>query len=159
MYNCRLSGAIHLPRLANITKLKYLDLASNYLRGVIPPSLFTLPSLQSLLLWRNQLGGQPSEFHNSSSLLESIILGENKLQEMIPISIFQLKKLNFLGLGHNNFSGVLDPHIFQNLKNLIYVNLSNKDPIQSFHPLSLPSRFPPIISVERSQCLFALPLL
>ncbi|KAL6004733.1 hypothetical protein ACLOJK_005288 [Asimina triloba] len=108
------------------TKLEYLDLSENSLNGVIPSSLFALPSLRSLILWGNQLSGRLSNFHNAStSPLETIDLSENELQGMIPMSIFQLKKLNMLDLNRNNFSGVLDLHAFKNLKRLFYLDLSD----------------------------------
>ncbi|XP_058111917.1 receptor-like protein 53 [Magnolia sinica] len=104
----------------------HLNLSNNSLSGTIPSSLFSLPSLREVLLQDNHFSGQLGEFHNASSLLlEKIYLDKNKLQGPIPRSIFQLTKLTELSLLSNNFNGDLDLGLFQNLKDLRYLDLSN----------------------------------
>ncbi|XP_058111715.1 receptor-like protein 7 [Magnolia sinica] len=152
LWNCSLSGSLP-SSLWNLTKLQFLDLSSNrlsgpipssqgnellnlkeimlwnnFLNGSIPSSLFSLPSLQALDLSGNQLTGQLGEFHNaSSSELEYIYLHENNLHGIIPRSVFQLRKLQTLYLYFNNFSGVVDVGLFQNLKNLYGLDLSDNN--------------------------------
>ncbi|XP_058111866.1 receptor-like protein 7 [Magnolia sinica] len=150
--NCNLSGSLP-SSLLNLTKLQYLylssnklsgpipssygnellnlkviSLANNLLNGTIPSSLLSLPSLQRLGLTGNQLSGQLGEFHNaSSSQLEFLYLSSNKLQGMIPRYIFQLIKLEDLDISSNNFSGVVELGLFQNLKNLYSLDLSDNN--------------------------------
>ncbi|XP_058111861.1 receptor-like protein 7 [Magnolia sinica] len=150
--NCNLSGSLP-SSLSNLTKLQYLDLSQNRLSGPIPSSygnelqnlkeiilwnnllngtisssLFSLPSLHTLDLTGNQLNGQLGEFHNaSSSRLEILYLDSNKLHGMIPGFIFQLSKLQLLSLSSNNFSGVVELCLFQNLKKLYYLDISDNN--------------------------------
>ncbi|XP_058111856.1 receptor-like protein 7 [Magnolia sinica] len=149
---CNLSGSLP-SSLWNLTKLQYLSLSSNklsspipssygngllnlkvinlgnnLLNGTIPSSLLSLPSLQRLDLSGNQLSGQLGEFHNaSSSQLEILYLGNNKLQWMIPRFIFQLTNLQELYVPSNNFSGVVELGLFQNLKKLSSLDLSDNN--------------------------------
>ncbi|XP_058111871.1 receptor like protein 22-like [Magnolia sinica] len=125
--NCNLSGSLP-SSLLNLTKLQYLYLSSNKLSSPIPSSLFSLPSLHTLDLTGNQLSGQLGEFHNaSSSQLELLYLDSNKLQGMIPRFIFQLTQLQLLSLSSNNFSGVVELCLFQNLKKLSSLDLSDNN--------------------------------
>ncbi|XP_058111893.1 receptor-like protein 7 [Magnolia sinica] len=128
--NCNLSGSLP-SSLLNLTKLQYLSLSSNklsgpipssygnellnlkvislgnnLLNGTIPSSLLSLPSLQMLVLEGNQLSGQLGEFHNaSSSQLEYILLGNNNFSGVVELGLFQnLKKLYYLDLSDNNLS-------------------------------------------------------
>ncbi|XP_058112759.1 receptor-like protein 7 [Magnolia sinica] len=127
LYNNKVEGPIPMS-IFELTKLQYLSLSSNNFSGTIPSSLFSLPSLQFLDFSKNQLSGQLSEFHNpSSSLLETIYLNNNKLEGPIPMSIFELTKLQYLSLSSNNFSGDVDLGLFQNLKNLWDLNLSDNN--------------------------------
>ncbi|XP_058111749.1 receptor-like protein 7 [Magnolia sinica] len=148
--NCNLSGSLP-SSLWNLTKLQYLSLSSNklsgpipssygnellnlkvinlwnnLLNGTIPSSLLSLPSLQRLDLGGNQLSGQLGEFH-SSSQLENLYLDSNKFQGMIPRFIFQLTNLRELYLSSNDFSGVVELGLFQNLKNLYSLDLSDNN--------------------------------
>lgn len=76
-----------------------------------------------MYLSNNQLTGHINEFFRDS-LLDSIDLGNNKLQGPIPPSIFELQFLNVLTLSSNNLSGVVELHMFAKLENLNYLDLS-----------------------------------
>ncbi|XP_058111873.1 receptor-like protein 7 [Magnolia sinica] len=124
----QLSGQLGEFHNASSSQLELLVLYSNKLSGPIPSSLFSLPSLRMLDLGGNQLSGQLGEFHNAfSSQLEILYLDSNKLQGMIPRFIFQLTKLQVLYLSSNNFSGVVELGLFQNLKKLYSLDLSDNN--------------------------------
>ncbi|XP_022722204.1 receptor-like protein 12 [Durio zibethinus] len=88
-----------------VPNLSCLDLTENHLSGSIPSSLFTLPSLHTLFLWRNQLIGEIGEFPNaSSSLIEALYLGYNSFSSVKLDMFFQLKNLRFLDLSKTSLS-------------------------------------------------------
>ncbi|KAI8570854.1 hypothetical protein RHMOL_Rhmol01G0069800 [Rhododendron molle] len=90
--------------VANSKPLVYLQelyLSHNSLSGVIPPWLFTLPSLESLDLSSNRLTGQIPEFQHDLPL-DSLDLSDNKLRGPIPKSISTLANLTRLFLASND---------------------------------------------------------
>ncbi|XP_077225158.1 receptor like protein 27-like isoform X5 [Tasmannia lanceolata] len=114
-----------LPFLPQLEKIMEVYLDYNHFTGAISSSLFTLPSLHTLVLSDNQLDGQLSEFPNaSSSLLEEVDLSNNKLQGPIPMSLLQLPRLEQLRLSSNNFNGTIRFTMFRNLKKLFLLDLS-----------------------------------
>ncbi|XP_058111940.1 receptor-like protein 53 [Magnolia sinica] len=151
--HCKLAG--QFPSwVVNLGKLMYLDLSDNGFSGPLPSLLFSLPSLRGLYLLDNQFSGQLSEFHNpSSSLLERIKLDNNKLEGPIPMSIFELTKLQDLSLSSNNFSGDVDLGLFQNLRNLRALFLSdNNFSIHDGRSNSTSMSFPQIQSLLLRSC-------
>ncbi|MBA0789139.1 hypothetical protein Gotri_027839, partial [Gossypium trilobum] len=141
----QLSGQIPLSIL-NLTQLKYLGITENSLEGSIPnevtafpnliylyldknllngtlPSwLYTAPSLKDIDLSQNQFSGHIKESQSRS--LEYLSLKNNKLQGPLPSSIFQFLNLTLLDLSSNNLSGVIEFHMFSNLSNVEYLDLS-----------------------------------
>ncbi|XP_058216818.1 receptor-like protein 33 [Rhododendron vialii] len=101
--------------------LQEFSLSHNSLSGVIPPWLFTLPSLEYLDLSSNRLTSQIPEFQHDLPL-DSLDLSDNKLRGPIPKSISTLANLTKLFLASNDLSGVVD---MQTLKNVEYLDLSN----------------------------------
>ncbi|XP_060669237.1 receptor-like protein 35 isoform X3 [Ziziphus jujuba] len=104
--------------------LNSIDLSSNNLRGTVPSSLFTLPSLKEIDLANNQFTGV-DEFPNvSSSVLNSIDLSSNKLQGTVPSSLFTLPSLEKIDLANNQFTGVDE---FQNVSSSVleYLGLAS----------------------------------
>ncbi|KAF3339705.1 receptor-like protein 12 [Carex littledalei] len=110
---------------AGLDYLSEIDFSYNSLSGTIPVSLFSLPSLQILLLSQNQLSGNLPEFSKGLPALQTIDISSNNLQGPLPSSIFKLSQLQVLNLASNNFTGMLDLDSLWYLKNLASIDLSN----------------------------------
>ncbi|KAL1212487.1 Receptor-like protein 12 [Cardamine amara subsp. amara] len=110
---------------ANLTKLYYFSVHENSFHGPFPKSLFLIPSLKMVSLEGNQFTG-PVEFENtsSSSKLQYLSLGRNRLDGPIPESISEFLNLRSLYLQHNNFSGSI-PRSISKLVNLHALSLYN----------------------------------
>ena len=79
-----------------------IDLSDNFLRGVIPPELGQLSSLETLWLYNNNLDGViPPELGQLSNL-KSLSLSGNKLNGPIPQELGQLWNLKELWLYNDN---------------------------------------------------------
>ncbi|KAK9162011.1 hypothetical protein Syun_002913 [Stephania yunnanensis] len=128
MSSNKLSGPIPSSYANNdLPNLTYLDLSNNQLNGTIPLSLFTLPSLEVMILSKNKFIGilDDEAFPNSiSSPLTMLDLSYNLLEENIPKLISKFTSLEYLDLRSNNFHGAVDPRMFASLKNLSEINLS-----------------------------------
>ncbi|KAH0782966.1 hypothetical protein KY290_002564 [Solanum tuberosum] len=105
--------------------LEYLDLSSNSISGLIPESLFYLPSLSALFLSNNKFSGQITELQNVISPLESLELSSNKLEGPIPEFLFELHDLYGLSLSFNKFNGTVQLKKFTNLNKLVNLDLSH----------------------------------
>ncbi|XP_008789181.2 receptor-like protein 7 [Phoenix dactylifera] len=124
--NNRLSGSITSSLGDRVLRnLTVIDLTNNSHSGEIPVWLFSLPSLQNLLLSQNQFSGHLQEFSDPSSTLSNVDLSNNELQGPIPKSVFRLSGLKILNLASNNFSGTVVLDLLRNLRNLSILDLSN----------------------------------
>ena len=87
-----------------------LWLPNNNLRGRIPPDLWTLTSLERLVLYDDGLSGTiPPEVGNLTDLEELTV--DAVLAGSIPPEIGNLDDLEVLWLGHGNLSGPIPPEI------------------------------------------------
>ena len=111
-------------KVSGLLNLKDLYLSSNFLNGTLPSWLFSLPSLVKLSIANNQFIGEIGEFKSNS--WETLDLGYNKLQGSIPRSINRFVNLTYLSLPSNNWSIVFELEMFSKLKNLEYLDFSNK---------------------------------
>ncbi|KAH7683541.1 Non-specific serine/threonine protein kinase protein [Dioscorea alata] len=149
-----LSGELHFATLLPLRSLFSLSLPSNSLSGRLPPSLFSLPSLQFLdlssnlfygpipsrlsqlaslshlnLSHNNLSGGFPSSLRNLPQL-QTLDLRSNSLSGDISVLISELRSARHLDLSNNRFSGSLDVDS-RNLSGLVdgvnYVNISGNE--------------------------------
>lgn len=108
-YGCNLSGKLpaSLGRASGLTFLQFFD---NSLTGSIPSSLTTLPNLTLFSLRGNELTGSIPSFSGQATL-ETISLGENKLQGSLPAGLGDLSGLTTLYLDNNALTGDIPSEI------------------------------------------------
>ncbi|XP_030937617.1 receptor-like protein 7 [Quercus lobata] len=115
-----------VPSFNMAQNLDTIDLSDNHLTGQFTFTHWKeLPSLGKLCLSNNKLSGQIHEFSNSFFLLEYLDLSRNYLEGPIPTSIGKLQRLRILLLSSNNFNGSFQLNVFQQLTNLIVLDLSD----------------------------------
>lgn len=106
----------------------------------------------SLLLGQNKFNGQLEKFQNASSLsLRDMDFSQNKLQGLVPKSIFQIKGLNILRLSSNNFSGSITLEMFKDLSELGTLDLSENNFFFNVSG-SYSNMFPKIGTLKLSSC-------
>ncbi|XP_059076498.1 receptor-like protein 34 [Cryptomeria japonica] len=115
MYGCGLSGEIP-PSFANLSRLQWLGLSGNSLRGKIPAFGAPLP-LSYLALSANNLEGSLPSSLGGLSKLQSLYLYSNKLNGSIPSILGNLSALRILYLQNNSLSGPI-PTSFAKLSKL-----------------------------------------
>ncbi|XP_027173213.1 probable leucine-rich repeat receptor-like protein kinase At1g35710 [Coffea eugenioides] len=106
-----LDGAIP-HQIGALTKITYLNLSSNHLRGAenqihgsVPPEIGNLKNLKYLNLAFNRLTGQiPSTLGNLTALT-SLILSSNQISCSIPHELFNIPFLEFLDISSNQIIG------------------------------------------------------
>ncbi|KAK4407603.1 Receptor-like protein 35 [Sesamum angolense] len=109
---------------ANFSYLTTLSLSGCGLNS-IPQSLFSLPSLKTLILSDNRLSGRLYEFPTLQfSNIVELDLSDNRLEGQIPESFFTLERLEFLILSQNFFNGTVPLEKFQRLQYLGVLDLS-----------------------------------
>ncbi|XP_058211417.1 receptor-like protein 7 [Rhododendron vialii] len=106
------------------SKLTTLFLVGTTLNDVLPRSLANLTELSVLVLYRNELLGEIPSWLLNLTHLTTLTLSGNQLSGMFPSSISQLNHLEILDLSSNNLSGEVELDIFQNLRNLAVLRLS-----------------------------------
>ncbi|XP_039165931.1 receptor-like protein 15 [Eucalyptus grandis] len=139
-----------LPRvIANMSRLRVLNLSKNKLNGLIPQGLFNLPDLEYLALSDNNLSGSlassfiaPKLRHihlNGNKLNGSIVhllpnnsklvtldLSENEFLGSIPYWLGNLSQLSILLLRGNSFYGTFPKQLCR-LKSLSMIDLSENN--------------------------------
>ncbi|KAF8042001.1 hypothetical protein BT93_A0562 [Corymbia citriodora subsp. variegata] len=148
----KLTGQIDSTQWESLSSLLVLDLGFNLLEGNIPSSLFTLPSIQKLLLSNNRFSSLvKGSFNAPSHKLNTLGLSNNNMGGELPMSIWELQGLKSLSLSFNNFSGSF--HINLVLKNLSYLDLSyNHLSIDATNTASLSSSFPYLTTLNLASC-------
>ncbi|KAF3946846.1 hypothetical protein CMV_026932, partial [Castanea mollissima] len=132
------------------SNLESLILSGNLLNGTIPSWVYTIPSLQYLLLDNNRFTGQIDEFQHNS--LNDLDLSNNNLHGHLPISIAKLVSLSYLNISFNNISGPLESVMFSKLKTLQIIDLSH-NPLLSFSNYSIVDyTLPKLSNLHLSSC-------
>lgn len=146
--SCNLEGSIACS-ISRFTLLAHLDLSNNQIAGAIPNCIRKLQSLQFLdLSFNNLTGTVPDTLGNLSNIIH-LDLRHNQLEGIIPVSLSGLTSLQYIGLGHNklmgripegfgllsqlgtldvsfnNFSDTISKTLFQGLRLLKVLHLSN----------------------------------
>eukprot|EP01018_Ginkgo_biloba_P027490 Gb_23094 [translate_table: standard] len=148
LWGNQLSGNIP-SSLSNCTKLALLYLDRNLLKGTVPMELGKLRLLERLNLHNNQLvSGSATTLPflsalTNCSLLQQIILDDNKLSGVLPLSIGHLSnKLSLLSMQNNYVGGNMPPQI-GNLTSLTYLGLYG-----NFFRGSIPPKFKQLSKLE-----------
>ncbi|XP_044476874.1 probable LRR receptor-like serine/threonine-protein kinase At3g47570 [Mangifera indica] len=109
--------------IGNLQNLQHLFLGLNSLSGVIPASIFNISTIIGIDLSGNNLSGYlPSTIGHGVPNLKSLYLGANELTGTIPTSITNASKLVKLDLLINSFSGLV-PNTLGNLKFIEWLSL------------------------------------
>ncbi|XP_078174841.1 uncharacterized protein LOC144568378 [Carex rostrata] len=127
LFSNQLHGQIP-PSISNCSTLTLIVLDYNYFSGIIPSSFGALENLQIFSLRSNQLEAKRPhdwsfmDLFTNCTLLETIDLGDNQLQGLLPSSIANLSGLLQLALNNNPISGSI-PATLGKLNNLTWLNL------------------------------------
>ncbi|GJN02907.1 hypothetical protein PR202_ga20299 [Eleusine coracana subsp. coracana] len=99
-----------MDSLTNCSNLKFIGLAGNKLRGVLPGSIANLSTtMESLSLWNNTVSGKIPQGIGNLVNLRRIWMGTNNLSGTIPDSLGNLRMLSVLYLYDNKLSGQIPP--------------------------------------------------
>ncbi|WVZ92735.1 hypothetical protein U9M48_038779 [Paspalum notatum var. saurae] len=119
-----LTGSLPSEGYFALHNLTTVTLSNNSVSGVIPASLFSLPSLESLNLSHNSFTGNFLLHPDISSNLRKTDLSNNKLQGPIPKLLSELVGIYWLDLSSNNFTGTMNLSFVKNYGVLYYLSLS-----------------------------------
>ncbi|XP_010515385.1 PREDICTED: protein BRASSINOSTEROID INSENSITIVE 1-like [Camelina sativa] len=120
------SNTFYFPRkvsggLKKLNRLEVLDLSSNSLSGIVPPSLGSCSLLKSLVLSSNNFSGTlPIDTLLKMRGLKVLDLSFNEFSGKLPESLTNLSaSLLTLDLSSNYFSGLILPNLCWNPKNTL----------------------------------------
>ena len=102
-----------------------LNLSNNFLKGLLPKELGSLPELERLELAYNRLGTPVSNAKELRNILFLLLRQGKRLarEEGLPQELGDLHNLRVLDLSHNAYEWEI-PRALGNLKNLQYLDLS-----------------------------------
>lgn len=106
-YGDAVTAGIIPPEVADLPRLRTLELAGNQISGNIPPALGQLAELETLDLAHNQLSGRIPAALGDMGSLRSLNLSGNRLYGEIPPELGQLTSLELLDLAGNDLTGEL----------------------------------------------------
>lgn len=114
-----LNGQI-FPRVANLPRLKHLQLDGNRFSGKIP-DLSNSSGLERVDISQNSISGKLPGWIGNMTYLEALVMPNNLLEGSIPTEFCSLDSLQILDLSNNNLSGSLPSCFSPSL--LIHVHL------------------------------------
>lgn len=121
----RFSGPIP-HSLANCTGLRTLYLQKNEFAGPVPEELYlSCARLKDLRLWANKLTGALNPEVGALKHLDTLMVQQNNLSWMLPVTLGKCAKLVTLDLSKNAFRGELPAEAFKTLSKLKTLNISN----------------------------------
>ncbi|XP_021297340.1 LOW QUALITY PROTEIN: LRR receptor-like serine/threonine-protein kinase GSO2 [Herrania umbratica] len=128
-------GPLVLPYIARFSSLRELHLADNRLNGFLSGTFnFKQPSkLTYLHLSSNQLKGTLPDFTIFSSL-KVLLINDNQLNGAVPESLGCLSELEHLYFARNSLEGVISETHFKNLSKLRFLDLSFNHLVVNFSP-------------------------
>jgi Leucine-rich repeat (LRR) protein len=130
----RFKGRLDSSFLANLDRIRELDLSANDLTGTeLPVHLFHYPNLHVLDLADNRLAARFPEEIGDNSELDFFSLRGNQMYGTLPSSIYQFSSLSHLDLYNNSFTGDM-PKDLDKITDLTYLSLGEND----FAPFELP---------------------
>ncbi|XP_074282426.1 receptor-like protein EIX2 [Silene latifolia] len=112
--------------MGSMKQLRYLNLASSSIGGLVPYELGNLTNLLVLYLYENNLSGAIPASLGKLSNLKSLDISDNNLSGEILTVIRKLHKLQFLDITSNSLNGrvLSEPH-FANLSSLKVLYMAN----------------------------------
>lgn len=117
-------GLDFLELLQNSTRLNFLAIDGNLLKGTIPKSIGNLSKvLTKFYMGGNDIYGSIPSSISELKALELLDLGDGSISGEIPSEIGELTELRVLRLANNMFSGRI-PDSLGNLKQLTKIDLS-----------------------------------
>ena len=125
-YGDPVTAGVIPPELADLPKLRTLELAGNQISGNIPPVLGQLAELETLDVAHNQLSGRIPPALGDLITLRSLNLAGNRLYGGIPPELGRLSSLELLNLAGNDLTGEI-PAELGNLSSLQRLYLQEND--------------------------------
>mmetsp|Transcript_16431 Transcript_16431/g.40124 ORF Transcript_16431/g.40124 Transcript_16431/m.40124 type:complete len:1462 (+) Transcript_16431:220-4605(+) len=96
-------------QLAQLTKLRRLDVSRNVITGVIPAQFRDLRTLEMLDLGNNYLRGSIPAFLGDLSNLKDVFLSNNLFSGTIPRRLGTLPQVKVMDISDNDLSGPIPP--------------------------------------------------
>ncbi|CAN1134265.1 Receptor-like protein 7 [Linum perenne] len=111
------------PTLGNQTKLNYLDLSDNDIKGIVPRWILESTTILHLNLSHNHLMGL--EVPISLPRLSVLDMHDNQLRGDVPIIPSQSLPMTYVDYSHNFFNGSIPAEISNYLSLASFLSLSN----------------------------------
>ena len=129
-------GTLTSSLLLSCKDMVELDISENYLSSTLPENIFSHGSLMLLDLHGNRLTGSiPRVSSHGTNQLEFLALHANELEHVVPNSLGLLQKLTHLDLSMNRLASTL-PSTIGTMFELKYLsvgsNIFNRSPIPSW---------------------------